>query len=220
MKNRILIPIYIVVLQSQLWALTSGPSQPETQQFVPYGTTDMVDLFTGDFTYNIPLFELPGPNGGYPFNLSYRSGITMDQEATWVGLGWNVTPGAINRTMRGLPDEFDGDETMTVTNDIKNNWTVGFGYARGLEFSGFEIPLNVNASIGAKLYYDSYKGVGVKIMHSASFDFTFKSGLTAAMGLSTENDNLQGTSFNPSLGLYIAGGDKIKMTAGMDLSCN
>src|SRR4051812_26120003 len=68
-------------------ALTAGPTQPELQGFQPAGTTDMVDLFSGDFSYNIPLFELPGPNGGYPFNLSYQAGITMDQEASWVGLG-------------------------------------------------------------------------------------------------------------------------------------
>ena len=31
----------------------------------------MVDLFTGDFSYNIPLLDV----GGYPVNLFYRSGI-------------------------------------------------------------------------------------------------------------------------------------------------
>ncbi len=54
------------------YALTSGPSQPEVQAFQPVGATEMVDLFSGDFSYNVPLFELPGPNGGYPFNLSYQ----------------------------------------------------------------------------------------------------------------------------------------------------
>ena len=52
------------------FALTSGPSQPEFNSFEPVGTTQMVDPFTGSFVYNIPLFELPGPDGGYPFNLS------------------------------------------------------------------------------------------------------------------------------------------------------
>src|SRR5690606_14859781 len=96
------------------YALTSGPSQPEVQSFEPASTTEMVDLFTGDFTYNIPLFELPGPNGGYPFNLAYHAGIGMDQEASWVGLGWNLNPGAITRQMRGLPDEFKGDPVTTT----------------------------------------------------------------------------------------------------------
>ena len=76
-----------VIFPTLSFALTSGPTAPEVQSFEPVGTTDMVDVFTGDFNYNIPLFELPGPNGGYPFNMAYHSGIGMDQEASWVGLG-------------------------------------------------------------------------------------------------------------------------------------
>jgi hypothetical protein len=39
-----------------------GPSQPEMTSFKPAGTNDMVNLFTGDFSYNIPLLDV----GGYP----------------------------------------------------------------------------------------------------------------------------------------------------------
>src|SRR5688572_18305461 len=84
-------------------ALTSGPGQEEYASFEPIGTTDMVDLYSGDFTYNLPLLSVPGPNGGYPINLAYHSGVGMDQEASWVGLGWNINVGAINRQLRGLP---------------------------------------------------------------------------------------------------------------------
>ena len=38
-------------------ALTSGPSQPEVQGFKPIEATNMVDLFSGDFNYNLPLFD-------------------------------------------------------------------------------------------------------------------------------------------------------------------
>ena len=31
----------------------SGPGQPEVQSFRPAGVTEMVDPFTGDFSYNI-----------------------------------------------------------------------------------------------------------------------------------------------------------------------
>src|SRR5690606_11966122 len=112
-----------IAFPSVVFALTSGPSQPEVQSFEPVGTTEMVDLFTGNFTYNIPLFELPGPDGGYPFNLAYHSGIGMDQEASWVGLGWNLNPGTINRSMRGLPDDFNNEE-IRKTLDMKDNITV------------------------------------------------------------------------------------------------
>src|ERR1700751_6117164 len=91
---------------SQAHALTTGPSQPEMQSFTPVGTSDMLNVFTGDFSYNIPLLDVDG----YPINISYSSGVGMDQEATWVGLGWNINPGAINRSMRGIPDDFDGDQ--------------------------------------------------------------------------------------------------------------
>lgn len=63
-------------------ALTSGPSQPEVQGFQPANARDLVDLFSGNFSYNIPLFDLEG----YPVNLHYTAGIGMDQEASWVGL--------------------------------------------------------------------------------------------------------------------------------------
>src|SRR5688572_21837190 len=87
------------------YALTSGPSQPEMQKFEPAGVSNLVDLFTGDFKYNIPLLDV----GGYPVNLSYHSGEGMEDEASWVGSGWSLNPGAITRSMRGLPDDFNGD---------------------------------------------------------------------------------------------------------------
>lgn len=42
------------------WALTGGPSQPEVESFEPIGTSQMVDPFSGDFNYNIPLLDIDG----------------------------------------------------------------------------------------------------------------------------------------------------------------
>jgi len=114
-------------------ALTSGPSQPEVESFEPVGTTDMVDMFTGDFNYNIPLLDIEG----YPVNIAYHSGVNIEQEASWVGLGWNINPGEINRTVRGLPDDFNG-ETVEKEYNIKseNNVRVGLGASFPLELFG------------------------------------------------------------------------------------
>ena len=95
-----------IVQPSYIYALTGGPSQPEFNSFTPIGTSDMVSLTSGNFNYNIPIMDV----GGYPLNLAYDSGVTMDQEASWVGLGWNLNVGQINRQIRGIPDDFDGDE--------------------------------------------------------------------------------------------------------------
>jgi len=97
-----------ILAPTAAWALTAGPASPEFSSFEPIDTTDMVNLQTGDFTYNIPLLEVPGPEGGYPLSLSYHAGISPDLEASWVGLGWTLNPGAINRMVNVYPDDFNG----------------------------------------------------------------------------------------------------------------
>mgnify|MGYP001549811358 CR=1 FL=1 len=62
-----------LVSPSIAWALTAGPTSPEATSFEPIDTTDMVNPLTGSFTYNVPLLEVPGPEGGYPLSLSYLS---------------------------------------------------------------------------------------------------------------------------------------------------
>jgi len=47
------------------YALTSGPVQPETKGFQPAGVSDMVDVQSGSFKYNIPLLDIDG----YPIKL-------------------------------------------------------------------------------------------------------------------------------------------------------
>ena len=84
---------------------TSGPTQPEVQSFQPVSITNMVEPSSGEFQYNIPLFTI----GDYPVNINYNSQIGMENEASIVGLGFNINCGAITRQVRGLPDDFDGD---------------------------------------------------------------------------------------------------------------
>ena len=179
-----------------VYALTSGPSQPELQGFQPAGTTDMVDLFTGDFSYNIPLFELPGPNGGYPFNLSYQAGAGMDQEASWVGLNWSLNPGTINRQMRGLPDEFKGDGIYTKSS-IAPSVTIGLGTGSAVELFGGAMDL----SLGFSVYRNNYSGMGYSIDTSIGYGSAVGSSMTAGVGLNLKLDSKEGISVSPSLGL-------------------
>jgi len=185
------------------WALTSGPTQPEVSSFEPVGTTDMVNLFSGDFTYNIPLFELPGPNGGYPFNLSYHSGIGMDQEASWVGLGWSLNPGAITRQMRGLPDEFSGStDKVGIKKDMRPNQTWGVGVGVGVEFVGSDKALGVAVNAGLSVFQNNYKGIGYSIEAGISFNHKSTSNdRTVGAGLNLTLSSQDGFSVRPSLSL-------------------
>lgn len=109
-------------------ALTSGPAQPEFTSFEPLGTTGMVNEFTGQFTYNIPLLEVPGPHGSsYPVTLSYHSGGAAEEDASWVGLGWTLNMGSISRGMRGLPDDANGEDVKQVNRmPASETWMTGF----------------------------------------------------------------------------------------------
>src|SRR5690554_6591815 len=147
----ILTTIMFLQISMPAYALTEGPSQPEFNSFTPIGTSDMVDLTTGDFNYNIPVMDV----GGYPINLSYNSGVTMDQEASWVGLGWNLNVGQINREVRGLPDDFKGDE-MKSENNIKTNFTVAVNPYINFQLIGTfdNLPAPPVASSGLNIRYN------------------------------------------------------------------
>ncbi len=172
---------------------TSGPTQPEMQSFQAVNNSNMVDLFTGDFSYNIPLLDV----GGYPVNIFYRSGITMDDEASWVGLGWNINPGTITRNVRGIPDDFNGKtDTMTKITSILDNLTVGASIGGSLELKGFPI-LNASASVGA--FYNNYSGWGIENNINASISSGTGSAGTLTGGLSLNNSSRDGLTIKPSL---------------------
>lgn len=192
-------------------ALTEGPSQPEVQSFEPIGTTQMVDLFTGDFNYNIPLFNLPGPNGGYPVNIAYHAGVSMDDEASWVGLGWNLNVGALVRNMRGLPDEFlsevhsfdtdlskkgdwkSGDYIETKT-DMKASWTLGATYGKKIEVLGGNL-LEGNNTLSASIYYNNYRGLGASVGANLAMGNS-----PLGLGLSLDSENGLGVTASIDLG--------------------
>lgn len=124
-----------LVPYNRLWANNNGPNAPEAAAFEPVDATDMVNLLTGDFSYVLPLLNVPSPEGGYPLALSYHAGIAMDQEASWVGLGWNLNPGAINRYVSGVPDDWKSTKKYSVFYDeggVLKTYTggvsVGWGY--------------------------------------------------------------------------------------------
>src|ERR1700752_3988268 len=151
--------IFEVVSPTAAFALTSGPGQPEMASFEPVGTTEMVDVFSGDFNYNIPLLTVPGPNGGYPINLAYHSGIGMDDEASWVGLGWNINPGVISRQMRGLPDDFNGVSVNKKVN-MRTNRTASLSFGFPISDPPELWGLQYNQSLTLGLTWNNYQGIG------------------------------------------------------------
>ncbi len=176
-----------------------GPGQPEMQSFQSVNTSNMVDLFTGDFSYNIPLMDV----GGYPINIHYTGGISMDQEASWVGLGWNVNPGTVSRTMRGLPDDFDGTDSIVRTQHVKPNKTAGVTV--GGDFELFGLPLNVGASLG--VFKNNYNGWGIETGINASINSAAKGAGQLSGSLSLTNNSQTGLNVSPSLSVNLGDQD-------------
>jgi len=107
-----------------------GPVDPN---LVSMESGEMVNISTGDFSYSIPLLQV----GSYPINLSYNADVSMEQSASSVGLGWNISTGAMNRTVRGLPDDFNGDLVKTTMN-LRPNLTLTNEYTFEAEIIGVE----------------------------------------------------------------------------------
>lgn len=66
---------------------------PEAASLEKYGTIAMTE-YTGTPNIRIPLLEVKSGDVSYPIELYYdASGIKVEQNATFVGLGWNLSCG-------------------------------------------------------------------------------------------------------------------------------
>jgi hypothetical protein len=184
------------------YALTSGPVQPEMQKFQPAGVTNMVDPFSGDFKYDLPIMDV----GGYPVNLSYHSGGGMEDEASWVGMGWSLNPGSVNRNMRGIPDDFTGKtsddsdpaDMIRSTQHKKDFYKIGGRFVVKPSLFGWEWG---KASLHLGVYKDNYYGIGGELGASLNFSMDVSSTSTLTAGLGLNSDTRGGVSLSPSLTL-------------------
>ena len=198
------------------YALTAGPTAPEATSFEPVDTTDMVNLNSGDLNYNIPLLEVPGPEGGYPMSLSYHAGIQPNEEASWVGLGWSLNPGAIFRNVNGYAD------------DHQNVQQVNHDYWKGGETKTTSIGLSIgiagtpaSVSFGNSFSQDTYKGFSTSSYAGISVGIK---GTPASVGVSVSNDSYGNTNAGVNVGLSksIGGGaaSALRLGGSVGLSTN
>lgn len=134
-----------------LYASNNGPNAPEAASFEPVDATDMVNLATGDFSYVLPMLDMDG----FPVTMAYHAGIPMDMESSWVGLGWNLNTGAINRSVSGTPDDWKNGNSLDFIfyEDTQETYTinVGVGFPSGAEV-GVGLSWGSNKSLSGSVY--------------------------------------------------------------------
>lgn len=149
--------------------LAQGPNAPEASGFEPVDATDMVNLVTGDLSYVLPVLNVPSPEGGYPLSLAYHAGIALDQEASWVGLGWSLSPGALNREISGVPDDWKDGLKSKISRDIGgeqtiNTASIGVGWGNDESNSiGATVNWSANRAFGGETTYSYAIGVAAEI---------------------------------------------------------
>ncbi|PQJ15315.1 RHS repeat domain-containing protein [Aureicoccus marinus] len=103
-----------------------GPSSyevsliPESPQVASLGTYGgyPVNQYNGTANISIPIHSIDLDGLMIPFTLSYNTGgIRVNQDATWVGLGWNLSEGiVITREINGYDDLRNGDYSADADN--------------------------------------------------------------------------------------------------------
>ncbi|SHH27804.1 hypothetical protein [Flavobacterium defluvii] len=203
-RHRIIATFFLLIffptlLPNNLFASNNGPKSPEAASFEPVDATDMVNLLTGQYSYVLPLLNVPSPEGGYPLTLSYHAGIALDQEASWTGLGWNVNPGAIDRNINGYPDDYSTNAINEYFYDSGGQETASM-VSVSYSYAGASVGVGLNW--GSNQALGGYVGVGVGYQVGSA-----KIGVNAQSGTS-------GTSVG--IGVQFAGG----LTVGADYSTN
>ena len=223
----------LLVLAFQMsYAQNNGPTAPEAMSFEPVDASDMVSLISGDMSYVLPLLNVPSPEGGYPITLAYHGGIGYDLESSWVGLGWNINPGAINRSVNGYPDDW---KDAIVRNRNFYDYTsetvdigVGIGVSDELDLDiSFSYSWDSNGSksgvvslgIGSEDGWSAAASIGYSnrngIIGGVSGGYKHESGVGISGGVSTSGASI-GASYSFSDKNGIENGSSI----GISLSSN
>lgn len=102
-----------------------SPTDPTSSSLGKYGVYP-VNYSTGLVPITIPLYEIKSGDLSQIIELNYHGGgIRVTEEATWVGLGWDLNfGGVITRSMNGYPDELETSpvpDANTLSNSMHNN---------------------------------------------------------------------------------------------------
>ncbi len=129
------------------------PSSPEAALLGRFGDIP-VGYYTGTAEISVPLYTIKEAGVDIPIQLRYHSsGIKVADEATWVGLGWDLSPGGeIIQEVRGKRDDMD--------------WFYGYGpgIPEGYDYLKNKILANGQAYLYKFMKHYCYGAAGVDVL--------------------------------------------------------
>ncbi len=216
--------IQTLIPYNQLWANNNGPKSPEAAAFESVDATDMVNLLTGDMSYVMPLLTVPSPEGGYPIALSYHGGVAVNQEASWVGLGWTLNPGAINRNLNKIPDDWNQVKTYNVVHDsggVLTNFrgSVNFGIS-GVATTGEYISYSEQRAFNGQNRFNSRLDTGRQESHLGTNISYGTDGVSIGIGIGVAQVSLRQSFITgeATVGVNIPGIGVSLNSDGLDVS--
>ncbi|MEM9648294.1 MAG: RHS repeat domain-containing protein [Bacteroidota bacterium] len=111
------------------------PQSPQVASLGKFGDIPM-NKYNGTANINIPIHTIELDGLAIPLTLSYNtSGIRVEQEASWVGLGWNLSEGmVITREVNGFDDIYEFD----ANNSTAEGWIYSQDYLEPQSGNGFQ----------------------------------------------------------------------------------
>lgn len=206
-----MLTILLLELAAPMAMTAGGSSQPEFTANAG-SNSEMVDPFTGQFHYSLPLIDVPGAHGaGYSVSLNYTAGNSPDAEASWVGYGWSLNTGSITRGKRGFADDIY-NEKVTYYNKTRPITTFAVGATKGAEVADFKA---LGLGSGEYIRYNSVMGFSIASGYWASalgianvgLNIDSQDGPTASYSVDIRPSSLLGilkkyTGFSPNYFAY------------------
>lgn len=155
---------------NSLAPMPNMPISPNASSLAIYADYP-VSHYTGVPNINVPLYEIDFDGYRLPIKLNYHaSGIKVDQEASWVGLGWSLDiGGAISRSVRGADDFLENYTSYPyIQNGYYNDGDIGnindnYYYEYTSVISGvFEKRLKIDTE--PDIFYCSFPGYSGKFI--------------------------------------------------------
>ncbi|WP_281228750.1 RHS repeat domain-containing protein [Flavobacterium aquiphilum] len=168
LTNTLLVLFFLFLTTEKISAQYIGHEQfnvysPNTYSLGQYGDIP-VNLSLGIPEISVPVIKFSDKDINLDISLSYHaSGIKVDEEASWVGLGWALNAGGvITREIRGLPDGYKYNGNLQTRNSISDcnncyNATSVGNYVNQIKQNLRDGALNVTDN-GSDIFYYNFNG--------------------------------------------------------------